>query len=111
MQVLFCFNILDTDFVAECHVNITHRSVAPQTSGPPEFCDPGEGCEWELEDVTLYEDVGQQPDTSAPLECPAWLLNAIGESSAFSEAVQAAEQDDCDDGPDPDAAHDRDRGE
>ena len=111
MQVLFCFNILDTDFVAQANVKITHHSVAPQTSGPPEFCDPGEGCEWELEDLTLYMDAGRQPCDGAPLECPEWLLNAIVESSAFGNAVDAAEQDECYDGPDPDAAHDRDRGE
>ena len=111
MQVLFCFDMLDMNFVAECHVNITHRSVAPQTSGPPEFCDPGEGCEWELEELTLYNDCGQAPCDGVPLQCPGWLLNVIVASGAFSEAVQAAEQDEGGDGPDPDAAHDRDRGE
>jgi hypothetical protein len=109
MQVSFCFDILDMDFVAQCHVTITHPSVAPNVSGPPEFCDPGEVCEWELEDLTLYEDVGE-PLRGAPLQCPEWLLDAISESSAFNEAVCAAEQDEVEEGPDPDADWDRDRG-
>ena len=111
MQVLFCFEMLDVNLVAQANVKIIHHSVAPRTSGPPEFCDPGEGCEWELEDLTLYMDAGPQPCEGVTLECPEWLFKAISESSAFGEAVCAAEQDECDDGPDPDAAHDRDRGE
>jgi len=106
MQVIFCFDILDNSYVAECEVTITHRSTVPKVSGPPEYCDPGEGCEWQLETALLYRDADYKLPQKEKLECPDWLLEAINSSSAFDEAVQTAEQDE-DYGPDPDAEHDR----
>jgi hypothetical protein len=85
MQVTIGFSILGADFYCTADVVVTERSQSPS------WDDPGSGCEWQLESVTLQEDM---PGNLGPaLEVPAWLEQLISESDKLNDAVQEAERD------------------
>ena len=101
ITVTIPFTILDQDFLASVDVLITTRS---RNDYPGE---PGEGCEWEVQEIGIARATGKYLDT------PEWLRNMIAESDELAEAVAAAERDE----PrgraarNPDEAHDRMRDE
>ena len=85
MQVSIGFSILGTDYYVSAEVKITERSSRPT------YDDAGSGCEWELEDIELCEDM---PGKLGPaLEVPAWLRAIINESDALADAVSEAERE------------------
>jgi hypothetical protein len=85
VRVSIGFNVLDVDYHAKVGARVTTRSAA-QT-----FDDPGYGCEFEVEDIELFEDT---PIMSAPaIELPKWLWNVIAESDALADAVSEAERE------------------
>ena len=72
-------NILVCEFDAAADIKVTSYGCPAQTYGPPEYCDPGEGPEWEVEGT--YVDVqvrnGEDKLVSKLIECPDELLSFI----------------------------------
>ena len=64
------------EFDAAVDIKVTSYGYPAQTYGPPEHCDPGEGPEWEVEEV--YVDVQERDEkgniVSKLIKCPDELL-------------------------------------
>ncbi len=92
VRVSIGFNVLGTDYFAKIDARITSRSHDGSVGfnglyGPDAPC----GCEWELEEISLHEDM---PGKLGPaLEVPAWLRKIINESDALADAVSEAERE------------------
>ena len=92
LHVSIGFNVLGADYFAKVDVKITSRSHDGSVGfnslyGPDAPC----GCEFELEDIELFED--KSTGLGPALEVPAWLRAIINESDALADAVSEAERE------------------
>ena len=64
------------EFDAAVDVKVLSYGSPAQTSGPPEYCDPGEGPEWEVEGTYVEVQVWNEKGNivSKLVECPDDLL-------------------------------------
>jgi len=80
-----CFSILSTDLAAQVEFRITtpsHPGTPPSLSYPG---DPPEGCEFEVDSITLHHDLPGK--LSDPIDLPPWLYTAIEESQKLADAI------------------------
>ena len=88
------------EFDAAVDITVTSYGSPAQTSGPPEYCDPGEGPEWEVEGV--YVEVQMRNEEGKPVsklvECPDDLLTFMtqyieGQEFGDTASVKIGEDD------------------
>lgn len=80
------------EFDAAVDVKVTSYGSPAKTSGPPEYCDPGEGPEWEVEGTYVDVPVRNEEDklVSKLVDCPDELLTFITqyiEGAEFADKV------------------------
>ena len=83
--LIICFSTLSTDLAAQVEFRITtpfYPGTPPSLSYPG---DPPEGCEFEVDSITLHHDLPGR--LSEPLDLPGWLYTAIEESPKLIDAI------------------------